>query len=397
MLRMMRAAGTSESAGGREWGNVDGLLIWLSGASPRILRQCPTERPKYTGIGSVILVTSLLAAISMGFLLQEDVGATLGWATVLSIVWGVAIAALDRWLTVSLDRQPAPLRYLFLALPRILLGVLIGVVITVPLMMQIFRSDIDARITVDQNVQVNSFLASLPNSVIGREVSADQAKIASLQKTISTDGFVAPDITADPVVVALTAQRQWTQTQANAAYKLWQEQLTGTGQGNVAGNGPLAEADHSEYVTLASQVSSLNSQIQAREKIVDEQAAAQSAIGLVQAKQNLPVAKAQLDAVQAEFQALTTNGERAINSDTGLLAHLQAFSQETDISKVLTFAAVTVFLMFLLIQLLPIVVKVLLNLGPQSTYEKMVAYEEEASLRAAREDIARRQARRNLE
>ena len=101
---MMRAGETSESAGSREWGNVDALLIWLSGASPRILRQCPAERPKYTGIGSVILVTSLLAAISMGFLLHEDVGATFGWAIVLSIVWGVAIAALDRWLTVSLDR-----------------------------------------------------------------------------------------------------------------------------------------------------------------------------------------------------------------------------------------------------------------------------------------------------
>lgn len=394
---MMRAGEASESAGSREWGNVDALLIWLSGASARILRQCPAERPKYTGIGSVILVTSLLAAISMGFLLHEDVGATFGWAIVLSIVWGVAIAALDRWLTVSLDRQPAPLRYLFLALPRILLGVLIGVVITAPLMMQIFRSEIGAQMAVDQNVQVNSFLSSLRNSAIDREVSADQAKIAVLQEIINTAGFVAPGISADPVVAALTAQLRTTQTQANDAYHLWQEQLTGTGQGNVAGNGPLADADHSEYVTLANRVSSLNSQILAREKVVERQAAAESAARLAQAKEDLPAATAQLAAAQNELQVLTTNGQRAINNDTGLLAHLQALSQETSTSGVLSFAALTVFFMFLLIQLLPIVVKVLLNLGPQSTYEKMVVYEEEASLRAAREDIARRQARRSLE
>ena len=165
----------------------------------------------------------------------------------------------------------------------------------------------------------------------------------------------------------------------------------------MAGNGPLAEADHSEYVTFANRVSSLNSQILAREKVVEQQAAAESAARLAQAKKDLPAARAQLAAAQNELQALTTNGQRAINNDTGLLAHLQAFSQETNISGVLSIAALTVFFMFLLIQLLPIMVKVLLNLGPQSTYEKMVAYEEEASLRAAREDIARRQARRSLE
>ena len=81
---------------------------------------------------------------------------------------------------------------------------LIGVVITVPLMMQIFRSEIDARIAVDQNAQVNSFLSSLGNSAIDREVSADEAKIAALQEIISTGGFVAPGISADPVVAALT-------------------------------------------------------------------------------------------------------------------------------------------------------------------------------------------------
>jgi hypothetical protein len=397
MLRIMRAEEASEPAGSHEWGNVDALLIWLSGASPRILRQCPAERPKYTGIGSVILATSLLAAISMGFLLHEDIRATFVWAIVLSIVWGVSFAALDRWLTVSLDRQPAPLRYLLLALPRILLSVLIGIVITTPLVMQIFNSEIDSRITIDQNAQVNSFVSSLPNSIIGREVSADQGKVSALLKEISTGGFVAPEISTDPVVVSLSAQLHSAQTQANAAYQLWQEQLYGGGQGAVAGNGPLAQADHSEYESAVSQVTNLDSQIQAREKTVEQQATAASALRLTQAKADLPASRAQLAAAQNELQTLTINGQRAINNDTGLLSHLEAFSQETSFSGVLSLAALTIFLMFFLIQLLPIVVKVLLNLGPQSTYEKMVVYEEEAALRAAREDIARRQARRSLE
>jgi hypothetical protein len=396
MLRVRRAT-QQESADHREWGSVDALLIWLSGASPRILRQCPTERPKYTGIGSVIFVTSLLAAISMGFLLHEDVEAPLGWATVLSIVWAVAIAALDRWLTVSLDRQPAPLRYLLLALPRILLGVLIGVVITVPLMMQIFRFEIDAQITIDQQVAVNNFHASLPASPLSRSISADQVTIAALQRVIDARGAVPLDISKDPTVMNLTLQLNQAEQAATSAYHAWEQQLYGTGSGSVAGNGPLAEADHENYLSWTNQVSSLNGQIQAREKTVESQAATASATRLSTAQQDLPAARAQLEAAQRELNSLTTNGTRAINADTGLEAHLQAFSQQISSSRTLYTAESTVFLTFLLIQLLPITVKVLLNLGPQSTYEKMVAYEEESWLRAAREDIARRQAKRNLE
>jgi hypothetical protein len=381
----------------REWGQVDALLIWLSGASPRILRQCPTERPKYTGIGSVILVTSLVATISMGFLLHQDVGAALGWAILLSLVWGLAIASLDRWLTVSLDRQPAPLRYLFLALPRILLGILIGVVITVPLMMQIFRSEIDAQISVDQQVQINSYIASLPNTTLSKEVAADQQKVTYLENVIDASGVEPLDLSKDPTVMNLTLQVSQATAAAATAYDTWQADLYGTQGGVAAGNGPLAEAAHSEYLTWTAKITNLNQEIQAREKTLTAQAATASVARLSQAKQELPAARAQLEVAENEFNHITENAQQSINNDTGLQAHLQAISQDISHSQVLYFAAATVFLLFLLIQLLPIVVKVLLNLGPQNTYEKMVFYEEEAWLRAAREDIARRQTKRNLE
>ena len=394
MMGTWRTSGATEH---REWGNVDALLIWLSGASPRILRQCPTERPKYTGIGSIIFVTSLIAAISMGFLLHEDVGATLGWAAAFSILWGLAIAALDRWLTVSLDRQPAPLRYLFLALPRIALGILIGVVITVPLTMQIFRSDIDAQIAIDQQEEANAFFTSLSASPLSKKTAADQKSVTSLEEVINSDGAVPLNISKDPIVANLTLQRDQAQQQASNAYRAWQQQLYGTGPGSVAGNGPLAEVNHANYLSLTHQVSSLDSQIQDRERVVEEQANRAGATRLSQAQRETPAAQARLAADRAELNSLTVNGQQAINNNTGLLAHLQAFSQETSRSQVLSSAAFTIFMLFLLIQLLPIVVKVLLNLGSQNTYEKMVAYEEESWLRAAREDVARRQAKRSLE
>jgi hypothetical protein len=288
------------------------------------------------------------------------------------------------------------LRYLFLTLPRMLLGVRVGVVITVPLVIQIFSSEIDAQIVVDQQRAVNVFFASLPATPISKKVSADQENVASLQKVIEAGGAVPLDISQDPLLRNLTQQRDQAQQEAANAYNTWQQQLYGTGSGSVAGSGPLAAADHANYLFWTSQVSTLNSQIQARGKTVTQQAAAASATRVSQATSELPAARVRLESDQAELNFLTANTQRAINGNTGLLAHLQAFSEETKNSS-LFFAAFTLFLMFLLIQILPIMVKVLLNLGPQSTYEKMVAYEEESWLRAAREDIARRQDKRNLE
>src|SRR5262249_52121971 len=68
------------------WGPVGRLLIWFSGAAPRILTRCPTERPKYIGIGATIVTTSIFAAISMTFALNTDLQVTLGLAIFFAVI-----------------------------------------------------------------------------------------------------------------------------------------------------------------------------------------------------------------------------------------------------------------------------------------------------------------------
>src|SRR5262249_41502055 len=69
--------------------------------------------------------------------------------------------------------------------------------------------------------------------------------------------------------------------------------------------------------------------------------------------------------------------------DKGILASLKALDELRGSSSTLMLADLLLFLFFTAIEWLPILVKALLNLGPENTYEKLLARADEASLRNA--------------
>src|SRR6266403_816537 len=56
------------------------FLIWLSGARSEVLARCPTDHGKYEGIGSAVLITSVMAGISMTFALNTALMVSLPFA-----------------------------------------------------------------------------------------------------------------------------------------------------------------------------------------------------------------------------------------------------------------------------------------------------------------------------
>jgi hypothetical protein len=81
------------------------FLIWLSGADLDTLSRSPRERRKFSGLGGVVLTTSCMASVSMAFALHNGVRAALWAAIVVALLWGLAIANLDRWLIVAATRR----------------------------------------------------------------------------------------------------------------------------------------------------------------------------------------------------------------------------------------------------------------------------------------------------
>ena len=208
----------------------------------------------------------------MAFALRLDAQVPLVWAVLLGIALGVTIMALDRWLIAAPDRQSNPWRYLILAAPRIALGVILGVVITTPLLLQIFVSYINGQLEVIDSSQLSTYYTQLPLTALSHQIAIDDSTVANLQKVIDSGGATALNPFNDPEVESLNTQLASANQLAASSYKLWSCQLYGGPSCSTAtGNGPLAEADHNAYLNATGQVERLTNEIQERESLLQAQ------------------------------------------------------------------------------------------------------------------------------
>ena len=374
------------------------LLIWLSGAAPKILRRCPTERPKYIGIGAAIAITAVIASVSMTFALHMDLTVSLSIAIIFAAAWGLSIMSLDRWLIVSLQRQSESWRYLILVIPRLVLALLFGFVISTPFILQIFRPEINQEIAVIHDQRASSYFAQLANDPLSRKIASDRATVANLNQTIASGGGTGENPYSNPVLHGLLQQLNQDTSQADRYFQQWQCQLYGVpAESCHVGNGPLAVASRARYLKATAAVNRDRLEVQSLQNKLLSSSSAAHATAVADAKSNLPGAKRALQQDLAEQRALTTSFDVSNANDTGLLIRLQALDSFAQSSTTLNSARWLLFILFTIIEVLPILVKVLLNLGPENTYEKMLALEETMLLRAAREDALRRQTARSLE
>lgn len=135
-----------------KWGGWLNEFLWVcAGVNRKVLRQCPTDYAKYAGIGGTILFTALMACLSGGYALSfvfdnDAVGVAFG------IFWGMLIFNLDRFIVNTMysdGKVTISARELKAGLPRIIMAIFLGLVISAPLEMRIFHEQIDAQLKID--------------------------------------------------------------------------------------------------------------------------------------------------------------------------------------------------------------------------------------------------------
>ena len=123
-------------------------FFWFcSGAETEILKRCPTETAKYTGIGATVFFTGVFAFLSASYALYtvfDNVFTSIGFG----IVWGLMIFNLDRFIVSSMRKEGRVGREFAMALPRLILAILISVVIARPLELKIFEKEISPELVV---------------------------------------------------------------------------------------------------------------------------------------------------------------------------------------------------------------------------------------------------------
>ncbi len=132
-----------------EWGGWLNEFLWLcAGANRKVLRQCPTDYAKYAGIGGTILFTALMAMLSGGYALFT-VFKNQSIAILFGLFWGLLIFNLDRFIVNTMysdGKVTISWREFYSGLPRIIMAVFLGIVISTPLELKIYEDGIDNEI-----------------------------------------------------------------------------------------------------------------------------------------------------------------------------------------------------------------------------------------------------------
>lgn len=358
------------------------FLFALAGVRQEVLALCPTERVKFQSLGLAILITSGIATVSMWFALDSAIGVNAILALIGAIIWGFVILGIDRWLVSSMPTSGR--RRWTIALPRLLLALLLGSLISTPIVLRVFQSEIDAQIVLIKQQRANEFLAAQLHSHVGQQVAFWTRDVTNLQKVIDSGGNVSLDRTTDSIIQALTKQRATELKLKQMYYGQWQCQLYGGPGCPSKGNGPLAAASHRSYLQAAAQVAGLNGQIQHRDKQLTASDAASRKIRYQQAKAALPAAEQQLAAARARQDALQQKYDTQNLATNGLLIRLQALGELSGNSFTINAARLLLFLLFLVIECLPVTVKLMQQPG---IYEKILETKKEQELRDARRSL----------
>ena len=356
------------------------LLITIAGAHEEILRVCPTERVKFQSLGWAVLITSGIATVSMWFALANALGLHPALALPLALLWGLVIMGIDRWMITSIP--PHGSRRWVIALPRVLLAILLGTIISTPIVLRIFQPEINNEIAQLNTQRTNSYLASQQHSQITAKVNYWQTQVTNEQNVINSRGQAPLSFSADPQISSLTKQLDNWVGLEQKYYNQWQCQLYGIAPNGLRckpGNGPLAQNIHQSYEQARQQIATINSEITARKNALSSNSTAAAATRLQEAQKALPTAQEELQNYQTQQDNLRNQYESTLPRN-GLLIRLQALDALSGVQ----IPRFLIFLLFLVIECLPVTVKLMQRPG---NYEKALEKASEHELKSAFQSI----------
>lgn len=386
-------------------------LARLGGADPRVLARSGERcRQQFVQMGLVLLATASIAAISMTFALTDGLDVHPAAALLGGIAWGLVILVIDRILILTLERGQGFRRTAAIVAPRILIAALLGVVISTPLVLRVFHDEIQAQI-IKTNLQEQAGLgAAVDNTANANELERVRAEIARQEAVLrgEAEAVRTPEVQARETYLAeanttLDQRRE----ESNRKYAKWQCELYGAGCEGATTNpgpGPLADALEREYNTALGVTNAAERAVRDAQADLDlarEAAAGQNAeavrVAQEEANRVLPGLRDRLTQLEAGYNSNLDTGTDRVQSNDGILAQIIALNDlsEADTEALLTHLAVG--LLFFMIELMPVLVKVLTFLGGESMYDKVRAKDDEQIEKIAESLRTRENSQRDAE
>lgn len=351
-----------------KWGGWLNEFLWVcAGVNRKVLRQCPTDYAKYAGIGGTILFTALMACLSGGYALSfvfdnDAVGVAFG------IFWGMLIFNLDRFIVNTMysdGKVTISARELKAGLPRIIIAIFLGIVISYPLELRLFDDEIKIKIS------------DMKEQRLSDRVAVDNAKIDSLKHLAQSLRDNPPTLNGNDIVLGNeqlvdlqkkladeTAHLNQAQQRVNALVVLIHTLKSSNVDGKndrqlTSKNSELTQStiERNRYRNnvndLQLQMSRLSPQITA--KINERQKKIDDEINRVMAE---------CDTLELKTKNAAANYTEELKDFNGLQAQMLAFSEIKDKNMSTQIASILIMLLFIIIETAPTFFKMMIASGP---------------------------------
>jgi hypothetical protein len=351
-------------------GRIGNGLAVLAGARPDVLAAAPGARAKFVALGGVLLSTGGLAVVSMAFAVHMALGAWWPLALLVGLGWGLVVVNLDRMLLVGMAHDSSLKRNLVLAVPRVGLALVLGIVIATPLTMQVFSKEIDTEIVTMQAEQGDAYRASLADDARFAHLPELEERIATAEAVVASGGV------ADDGLAVVRADVTSKQAVLDAEIATARE-LEAKAQCELDGSCGTGDAGTGQAYIEARQAADAQAAVvvSARSALDDAVAAASSA-----ESRSASLAASSLEPDRAELTRLTAEQDRlqaafdATNEGSGgLLMRLEALDRLGDRNGTMAAAQFMLALLFMSVEILPVLMKLLLNFSPPSAYDRLAA------------------------
>ncbi|WP_127794544.1 DUF4407 domain-containing protein [Agromyces sp. LHK192] len=363
-------------------------LATFGGARPDVLPLAPGQRPRYLAMGLVLIATAAVSAFAASYALILALAAPAWVAVVAGIVWGLVILAIDRMLVVGMPRQPKASANLLMALPRVGLALVIGVVVATPLTLQVFEREVTAETQVMVLEAKQAFEEELAADPRYAGLDELEQRVAEQRALIADGGRAA--LAGDADYVAAQAATAAAQAAYDEANRVWLAELDGTGGTGIVGDGPITQSkkldrDGKLAALEAAKAAEADAKAQAEARIE-----AGSAAAVDQARQALEADSAELERLTAARDVETARFEAAADQSSGMLARLEALWRIGERNGLLAFAHLMIALLFVCIELMPVLTKTLQNLMAPTAYDDIATITDDTIVAGERERAADR-------
>lgn len=331
-------------------------FLWIcAGVNRKVLRQCPTDYAKYAGIGGTILFTALMAMLSGGYAIYTVFDSTTV-AICFGIFWGLLIFNLDRFMVntmysdgthkITKDEWKG-------GIPRLILAVFLGIVISTPIEMKIFGDKIEYQIRQDQ-IDADNNLNAYTDSL-----EKEKNKLIEIKHRYESKLTELRNGSANGYSSRITELENKLYDAENKLY----EETNGTGITQKRGYGPAAQQLQRQVERLKKDLEELKKE----ERITKEQNQDFIEQEVKMTQNTILDYERQIKNMELYISNEKGKTQTAIDALESFSARLDALGKITAFSwdnQSLFWARIMIMFLFIVIEIIPTLFKMMMTSGP---------------------------------